>query len=446
MNKNITYRIIGQILLLAILLFAFTFLLINTQGFFSSLLVGLLACFQIFNIVQEVNKTNRILSVFFDSVKFDDYSISYNFIENGTSFEALGRSLTMVSKQFRTIREEKEAQLLFNQNILHNVGVGIIAFESDTSIAFSNKLFHSMLQIPYCDNLQKIGHFNPYLATQLIGIEQKKKKLLKLEQQGMVQHFLLNASQFIVNGRNITLVVVQNIQPTIDQTEMDAWQKLIKVLTHEIMNSITPISSLADTAFTMLPKDTDALEIDKETLIDLREALQTINRRSKGLIGFVQQYRSLTAIPQPDLAVVSVNELFARVSTLFKAEIQDSSICFETNTSAYELEIIADCSLIEQVILNLLKNARHAVELTNQPIIKLAAHENEFQKVEISVSDNGCGILPEVVDKIFIPFFTTKPSGSGIGLSLSKQIMLMHGGTISVSSTIDEGSEFVLRF
>ena len=445
MIKNITYRIIIQILILTLTILAFAFLVVNTHDFVSISITGIVVVVQIFLLIREVNKTNKLLAVFFDSVKFDDYTISYNYNGSGKSFESLGQSLDMVSNQFRAIREDKEAQYLFNQHLLHNVGIGIIAFDSTGEIAFSNKLFHSMMQVPYCDTIQKISQFNADLSEHLKEIEQKKKRLFKLEQNGMLQHFLLNASEFVVSNRSLKLVVIQNIQPTIDQTEMDAWQKLIKVLTHEIMNSITPISSLAETAFTMLPKDCSSPNIDKETLCDLQEALQTINRRSNGLVSFVQQYRSLTAIPQPELAILSINDLLQRVSTLFKAEIQNTKVVFEISIGK-NLEIVADSSLIEQVILNLLKNALHAVEQEQNPIIKLTAKENEYQKVEISISDNGSGILPDVIDKIFIPFFTTKPTGSGIGLSLSKQIMLMHGGTILVNSKVDEGSTFVLKF
>ena len=302
------------------------------------------------------------------------------------------------------------------------------------------------MRVPYCNSLEKINVFNEELFKHLIEIEEKKKRIYKIDFNGVDQHFLLSSSNFIVNNKNTKLVVVQNIQPTIDQTEMDAWQKLIRVLTHEIMNSITPISSLADTAYTMLPKSNEATTIDVETLRDLQEALQTINRRSNGLIGFVQEYRSLTAIPQPNLAVVQVSELIQQVSTLFRAEIQNTSINFQTVISDSNLEIIADSSLIEQVILNLLKNAKQSLEHTQNPQITLSVRENEFQKIEMSIIDNGCGILPEVIDKIFIPFFTTKSNGSGIGLSLSKQIMIMHGGAISVQSTPDKGCAFILKF
>jgi len=446
MTKNFTIKIITQTIILSFTFLLLSILCFKTDGYISVSIVLLIAIVQVFLLIHEVTKTTRQLAVFFDSVKFNDYSLSFTFEGRGKSFEILGHSLDVLNKQFKEIRDSKETQFTFNQNILHNVGVGIIAFDNNGNIEFSNKLFHNMMRVPYCNSLEKINVFNEELFKHLIEIEEKKKRIYKIDFNGVDQHFLLSSSNFIVNNKNTKLVVVQNIQPTIDQTEMDAWQKLIRVLTHEIMNSITPISSLADTAYTMLPKSNEATTIDVETLRDLQEALQTINRRSNGLIGFVQEYRSLTAIPQPNLAVVQVSELIQQVSTLFRAEIQNTSINFQTVISDSNLEIIADSSLIEQVILNLLKNAKQSLEHTQNPQITLSVRENEFQKIEMSIIDNGCGILPEVIDKIFIPFFTTKSNGSGIGLSLSKQIMIMHGGAISVQSTPDKGCAFILKF
>ena len=446
MLKNITFRIIIRTILLFSTLVLLVFLFLNTQAFVSMGVVFVLSSLQVYLIISELNKTNRQLAIFFDSVKFDDYTMSSRFGDRGFSFRELGRSLHSLSLQFKAIREAKEAQFQFNQNILHNVGVGIIAFDRDGRIEFTNSLFHNMMHVPYCDHLDKIRRFNEELIIQLNQTEPKKKRLFKLEQNGISQNFLLTSSDFIVNNRNLKLVVVQNIQPTIDQTEMEAWQKLISVLTHEIMNSITPISSLADTASQMLPSDDDCKNLHEETINDLREALQTINRRSDGLIQFVQQYRSLTSIPQPNLSVVQVDELFLRVGLLYRTQFNDAAIEFTKEIHGYGFEVIVDSSLIEQVIINLLKNACYAVAGRPNAKVILSALENEFSKIEIHVSDNGCGILPEVLDKIFIPFFTTKSNGSGIGLSLSKQVMIMHGGSISVSSTPGKGSEFVLRF
>jgi len=383
--------------------------------------------------------------MFFDAISFDDLTIRPNLKGKGKSFNALNNSMLTVLQKFKSIRENTETKHLFNTNILQNVGVGIIAFDSNGNVEFSNKLFHNMTQVPYCMDLEKIKKFNASLHNQIINIKNKKKDLYKTEINGVLQHYLLTPSKFSVKDKQITLVVVQNIQPTIDQTEMEAWQKLIRVLTHEIMNSITPISSLSETVSSMLPQD-DTQQIDAETKSDLKEALATITKRSNGLINFVQEYRSLTAIPQPKLDIIPVDELLQSINLLFTSDLQGQNIKFTYKTIGNNLDIIADCSLIEQVILNLLKNAKYAVAKIEQAEISLIAKENEFGKVEIYIRDNGVGILPDVLDKIFIPFFTTKSIGSGIGLSLSKQIMVLHGGNITVHSTPEKGSEFVLRF
>lgn len=446
MIQKYSVRTLTLCLLLAALLLLFAFLLLANDYWAATTVVALLAITTLAALIREQNKTNRQLALFFESIKFEDFNASPRMQESGQSFRKLSESLEALGRQFTAIRETKESQFQFSQNILHNVGVGIIALTPNNDIEFTNRLFHGMMHVPYCTTLEKLEKFDAALARELQLCEQRKKRVFRQEQNGVIQNFLFVTSMFVVNSQSLKLVVVQNIQPTIDQTEMEAWQKLIRVLTHEIMNSITPISSLAATAASMLANEQAGQQLDAETFADMREALQTINRRSEGLIHFVQQYRNLTAIPQPTLAIVSVEELFLRVGLLFRAEYADSSVEFVKEIHGSDLEVVADASLIEQVIINLLKNAFQAVEHRNGARIQLSAHENEFNRIEIVVSDNGNGILPEVIDKIFIPFFTTKPQGSGIGLSLSKQIMLMHGGNIVVHSTTGKGSEFILRF
>lgn len=445
LKKNCSIIIIRTVFL-SVTLFFLAYFIVLGNSYMLVFIALVAAVVQVFLVIYEQASTNRQLAAFLDSVRFDDYTVSEMFLCKGRSFRDLGQALDLLSSQFNVERREKEVQLHFNQNLLQNVGVGIVAFDAAGNVAFSNKLFHNMMRVPYCDNLEKIKRFNENLVGHLKMMEPKRKRIFQIEQNGVTLHFLFTASEFVVGGRCIMLVVVQNIQPTIDQAEMEAWQKLIRVLTHEIMNSITPISSLAATAFHVLQGVDEGSVMDQETLSDLREAMQTINRRSDGLVGFVQQYRSLTSVPQPVLAVVAVDELFLRVGLLFRAEFNSAEVEFVKDIRGQNIEIVADSSLIEQVIINLLKNAHHAVENTRGARVCLKAYEDEFQRVVISVSDNGCGIIPEVIDKVFVPFFTTKPDGSGIGLSLSKQIMLMHGGNISVSSVPDKGSEFVLRF
>jgi signal transduction histidine kinase len=229
---------------------------------------------------------------------------------------------------------------------------------------------------------------------------------------------------------------------------MKSWQNLIRVLTHEIMNSITPIASLASTAYGLL-KDNQECEVPEtmnEVVVDVREAVNTIEKRSKGLLTFIENYRKLTRIPIPDFKIVPIKDLFDRVEQLMQDQIELKSINFSTKIDPQTLTITADAGLIEQVLINLCKNAVEAVDGISRPKMKLKAETDGRGNSVIKVADNGRGITEEVAEKIFIPFFTTKQQGSGIGLSLSRQIMRQHKGTLRVSSTPNEKTVFKLRF
>jgi len=244
------------------------------------------------------------------------------------------------------------------------------------------------------------------------------------------------------------LVSIQNIQSELEEKEMEAWQNLIRVLTHEIMNSITPISSLASTTADLLPdiRDTAADARHDEIVDDIHSAIKTIQKRSNGLLQFVDNYRKLTRIPKPNFEIIGVAELIQRVTDLSRKQMENYHIELEIEIEPESLEITADPVLIEQVLINLCKNAIEAVRETDHAQIRVRSQLDARGHVNIHVQDNGPGIKPEVLDKIFIPFFTTKQNGSGIGLSLSRQIMRLHGASIGVKSNAQEGTKFTLRF
>lgn len=238
------------------------------------------------------------------------------------------------------------------------------------------------------------------------------------------------------------LVTMQNIASELEEKEFDAWQTLIRVLTHEIMNSVTPILSLSSTTNLIIKRQIE--NAPDENLEDIREALETIEKRSKGLLSFVESYRRLTRIPNPDIKVVSVKELFSRLHILYEQTVADKTISLDFNCEPETLEMMADLDLIEQVLINLLKNAVEALEGVKDPAISVSAIIDYLGKINLKISDNGAGMSDEVREKIFIPFYTTKEEGSGIGLSLSRQIIRLHGGSISVQSTPNQGTVFTL--
>jgi signal transduction histidine kinase len=276
------------------------------------------------------------------------------------------------------------------------------------------------------------------------------RDLLKLQIADDIIQLAVFAIELTLRGKEFKLISLQNIQNELEEMEMDAWQNLVRVLTHEIMNSVTPISSLAGTVEgelkTQIQNESEVNEISNDDLEDLYHAVQTIQKRSKGLIRFVQDFRNLTHIPKPKIAEVKATEMLKEIQTLLTTEIASNNINYKCSVDPESLTIMADKELIEQVLINILKNAFQAFEEQTNRIVEIKAGLSEKSRPVISVRDNGSGIDDEALEKIFIPFFTTKKSGSGIGLSLSRQIMRKHQGTLTVKSKVDEGTEFQLRF
>ena len=243
---------------------------------------------------------------------------------------------------------------------------------------------------------------------------------------------------------------MKNIQNVLEGQETESWQKLIRVLTHEIMNSIAPISSLSSTIDLMIKgydaKSEGAAKLDHEAVEEIQQALQTINKRSTGLMNFVETYRSLTKIPKPNFDMVEMNGLLENVVTLMKKETDDLHIQLDYTMEPDSIMLQIDEQMISQVLINLVKNSVQALEGKENGIIVIRGYYNKRGRPTIKITDNGPGILPDVLDKIFIPFFTTKKNGSGIGLSLSRQILRLHGGTITAKSVPHKETTFSLTF
>ena len=278
--------------------------------------------------------------------------------------------------------------------------------------------------------------------------------MVRVAEEDRTLQLSVSVSRFRLRGDAHALASIQDLRNELEEKEMEAWQQLTRVLTHEIMNSVAPISSLASTAHRLLseapaaPNGTPPPQEVAEITEDAREAVQTIERRSKGLISFVDSYRSFTKIPNPKFEILEVRELFDNVRRLLRVQIEEHALDLRINVAPEDLQVSADPELVEQVLINLVLNAMHAVEGEPAPRIELRARIDRRSRPVLQVIDNGPGIPPDVQEKIFVPFFTTKEDGSGIGLSLSRQIMRLHGGALTVRSDPDSDAEtvFTLRF
>ena len=448
--KNFKINTVVRIILIMIMTLA-VFISVYRFGFnVTPILLGVLIMFQIHDLIRYVQKTNRYLTSFLESIRYSDFSRSFKLEGLGTAYDEMKIAFNDVISDFQKVRTEKEEHFHYLQNVIQHIGISLIAFQKDGSVEMINNSAKKLFQISKLKNIDQLESYSSELVEKLKNMKSGERILVQVIDNDMLLQLAIYATEFKIRMQRIILVSIQNIQTELEEQEMAAWQKLISVLTHEIMNSITPIASLSSTINELL-KDIDTTDnkpqmINDETVIDIRNSLRTISKRSTGLVHFVESYRNLTKIPKPKFNIIPVKDIFAYVHLLMEKEIKMNGIECIINIAPSSLELTADEELIEQVLINLVKNAIHALHNIENAKIILRAFLDKRGRIALQVIDNGPGILEEVIDKIFIPFFTTKQEGSGIGLSLSKQIMRTHGGTLTAQSEPNIETNFTLRF
>ncbi len=432
--------------------FAFvSYLIWETELYATAMIMGILALAQIWGLIGYVDRTNRDLARFLISVQYSDFTTSFPDDGKGGSHQELREAFESVLIEFRKTRGEKEQHYRYLQTVVQHVGVGLIAFDHTGQIELFNNAARRLLGASGARQLTDLAAVSQTLADKLDSIESGGRLLCKLEIQGEMMQLSLAATMFRLEQRSIKLVSLQNIANELSEREMEAWQQLVRVLTHEIMNSVTPIASLSATAGKMLSvteeragQPPDELPTGPD-IADLRRAVHTIERRSRGLLNFVDAYRTLTRIPKPDYQLVSVKQLLDRMQQLMSSRPDVNNVDISTEVIPDSLELTADPDLIEQVLINLSTNAVQAMNGRDGSKLSLNSRLSERGRVIILVTDNGPGINGDALESVFVPFFTTKPEGSGIGLSLSRQIMRLHKGELTVASTPNDETVFTLR-
>ncbi|PWD99872.1 sensor histidine kinase [Marinilabilia rubra] len=450
--NNFRTNYIIRTVLLTVSIIGFSYLLYNTNLTMTLILAGLLILFQVIAMIIYVDRTNRVLNNFLESIRYSDFTRTFQIESMDSSFDKLKKSFNEVIKDFQAVRAEKEENYFYLQTVIQHIGIALIAFQKDGTVELINNATKKLFQVRTLHNIQGLREFSPEIVQKLLTIKHGEKTLVRVREKDDLLQLAIYATEFRIHNRTIILVSIKNIQQELDEKEMESWQKLIRVLTHEIMNSITPISSLSSTVKLLIQDIINSLENQKveaddtESLKEVEQALQTIHKRTDGLLHFVNTYRNLTKIPKPNFSIFKVTHLLNNIHELHGKEIKEKGITCNVIVEPESLELSADEHLIEQVLINLVKNAIHALEETENPRLEITSFLNRRGRITIQVADNGKGILPDVLDKIFIPFFTTKPQGSGIGLSLSRQIMRLHGGSINAYSEPGKETRFSLTF
>ncbi len=384
---------------------------------------------------------------FFESVKYRDFSRWFNEKSGTEDIRELHKGFNEVNKTIHEINKEKEAQHLYLKKILELVNTGIIAYNIESgAVLWINDAFKKTLGIPSLKNIQFIKKRNPNLFDTVFTKKHAIEDSITITIENEKTKLLIASSLFEINEFSYKLIVLQNIESTLTQNETEAWKKLLSVMTHEIMNSIAPISSLAETLQTKVQQSIDDPVNQQIDMSDLDAGIESIKKRSEGLLKFAKTYRSLNKITKLNVSKILVIELFENIKTLMLPSLNNKNIELHFEIENLNLQIEMDTYLIEQVLINLMLNAVEACKGVAQAKITLYAQKNIDGHPIIRVKDNGKGIPSEIIDDVFIPFFSTKKSGSGIGLSLCKQIMLLHKGKIQIQSIENKGTVISLIF
>jgi two-component system, NtrC family, nitrogen regulation sensor histidine kinase NtrY len=442
------WRLVLRVIGLFITLTITSILVDKGSGFYVFLVITVpLIVYQVIDLIRFQKKAQDEVSQFVESIHYRDFSRHFDVRKAPNELKPLRKGFNDINTTFKLISRERETQYHYLQKILELVDTGILSYEQETGeIGWINEAFKTLIGVPYLKTIHSLEKREESLYKEIVKIKPGDAKIITVTRNQQQVKILVTASVLRSEEKVYKLIAFQNVSEALDETESKAWQKLLNVMTHEIMNSVAPISSLADTLKNRLKSPEIASAVAGGQLEDLELGIDTIKRRSEGLLKFTESYRSLNKITKLDLNKILVRNLFESLNSLMRPSLEKKHIELEIILRDPALAVEADLNLIEQVLINLVVNAIEAVKERETPKITLSAETQPNNKIWVKVTDNGMGMPPELIDKIFIPFFSTRKSGSGVGLSLCKQIMLLHKGNIQVQSASGVGSTFILQF
>jgi two-component system, NtrC family, nitrogen regulation sensor histidine kinase NtrY len=448
-SQRLYFKIIIRVLLLVLSSSLLGYFIFINQSVRFSIIIFLMIVFLSMNLVSFLNTTNKKIRFFFDSVKNDDSNLSFPVDTKDRSFKELYESMNRVNHQIQQLKIENRQQEQYFRILLEHLAAGIITYNTKGFILHANSAAKRLLSTDVLTHLQQIERIDQKLFQTISSIRPSERRLIAFAaDQGEIQ-LSLKATSFKTNDNELIILSIQDIKNELDEKELESWMKLIRVLMHEIMNSITPITSLSESLLNIYSIDGKPVlpdQLNAKTIATTLQGLNVIKEQGRGLMSFVESYRKLTRVPEPEKKLFRVADLIGRVRILYNSLERSDRIKLSISLRDPELEIFADQNLISQVLINLVKNALEANENNPAGEILIVAGLNSSHHPEICVIDNGPGITGKNLDEIFVPFFTTRQNGSGIGLSISRQIMRVHGGNLKVKSQPNKETVFCLNF
>jgi len=403
-----------------------------------------------------LNRTNKKLAFFFSAVRNEDTSLIFNEGEGFGNEKLLNASLNELNNKLKNAKINIELQEKFYKNIMDKIRTGIISFYENGVVEFINPEFQRMFGLDHLSHISKLQNIDPKLVELLEKIKSGEQKRINVKVIHNLMSLAIHSQTIIIQKREVKIVTLQDIKSELDTHEMDSWQKLIRILNHEIMNSVAPITSLSSTLSGFYLSGNDQIKpelITKKTISDTIRGLGIIEEHGKGLIHFVESYRSLTQLPKPEFTRLNINEFFERIMILVNSGFDTGNYKNEirplitSSVTQDDLSLVADDRLLAQVFINVVKNSIEAFgKCKEDDFISLSGGRDQDGRVVLTIKDNGPGMDADTLEKIFVPFFTTKETGSGIGLSLSRQIIRIHNGNITCDSTQGEGTTVTMIF
>ena len=446
LTQRFTWLIIIRVLLLASAIGILLWILGDIRLFFTQVILALCIAGILIELIRFINTSNREMARFLFAIRHGDLSANFKYRPLGSSFVLLQQQMTELADAYRNVKIEKEAQYHLLQALVDRIPVGILIL-TEEKISLINGTAQQLFGVGNSQDWKLIRQRNPSFTDQVLQLGDEGRKLIEVRATSVDRMISADVTTLQILGKASKLITLQDINAEIEQKELEAWHKLIRILTHEIMNSITPIASLTETMQGMLTTPNGArklvTDLNDETISDILFSLNTIHIRSEGLLQFVENYRKLTRVPKPQLAPVAPDAFVASVHKLLEEMVQRSGVVFNVRCTRTDLKPSFDAALLQQVLINLISNAVHATDGMAERKVNLDAFVKDKQLI-FEVTDTGKGIPSHLLREIFVPFYSTRPEGFGIGLSLSKQIVASHGGNITVQSTPGTGTTFTV--
>ena len=424
--------------------------LVFHDSFYGTVLLIVFLILQTVFLISYINQVNKKIAFFFEALKNDDFSLNFPEYSSGSILDNLTKNINAFNRKIERIYAENSAQENYYKTLLNQANIGIFTVNEEGTILFKNSKLKELLNYSSLNNIRQIKSLNEHLFHFIDTSKNSNKTLIEFTNERETEQLIVKIAPFKSFTNTIKLITVQDIKQELDKNKTDSWMRLIKVMTHEIMNSVAPITSIADSLLRYYePTNTSPFQNFSETeQKNISKGLNVIKTQSKNLLRFVDSYRSYISVPLPEKSIFKVHTLLVEVHNLMLPEANKKGVSFSVISTPTELELFADRQQINQVLINLVQNSLQALKTNNTIPCKLSieAGIHSSNKKFIRVTDNGPGVPEEIIDDIFVPFFTTKEQGTGIGLSLSKQIMHLHDGNILLHSKENDGTSFTLLF